>query len=340
MISVIKEKEEVYGRSVIQIEEIEIKENSTLVNVYGNLIDLKPLPVSIPNADVHCYAFIERFIDYGIITVDLIYGSMDLYKMQVNEAYRNEILSQFDRESLEKITRERLGAMFQTPDMNYSSQTLQKAVMVAWGIARNEGTAYGAETINKTKIKNSFNKSTVKSDEPKENIFKKAVNFYSSFFTVMPNQEELGSNEENSKYESDEEILSYGNIFSLIKSGATIVNGVVCTKFTFVKRDFRIAGQEKNYNDATGTFLVSGMKDSQIKHNQEYRERFLECLKKNNVINILLDEREKRGVFLSYAGDFKSTSTYLEARPEITDELDEVSKLNLKYYGDSKSKGL
>ena len=46
----------------------------------------------------------------------------------------------------------------------------------------------------------------------------------------------------------------------------------------------------------------------------------------------MLEQRKTRGVFLSYAGNFETDKDYLSVRPEVTDEFDEVSKLNSEYY--------
>jgi hypothetical protein len=113
----IREKSDKYGRSMIKIEEIQMNGTDCFIRNKEKLLKLKPLIIDFPGASAKCYFVIEKYLDYNIINIDLLYGQINLEAMQRDSSYREKILSFLTRANIESITRNRLGIFL--PDSIY-----------------------------------------------------------------------------------------------------------------------------------------------------------------------------------------------------------------------------
>jgi hypothetical protein len=307
MLKFTREKEDKYGKTNIIIKEIPIDGSSSVIDVDGKLITLKPLQVSISGRNIKCYVFIEKFPNYDITNVDLLYGNIDLENMQSDASYREKILNLLDRNSIENITRNRFGALF--PESPYGKDDdLVKANVLALSDAIKSGDAYKIGYVKKNKIYDTFSRKKTS----------KRTSLLESFKEVF-----IGS---SSQQESDENfyIQETGRFLLMYQSGMVILGGIECPKFSYIEQD--VASGEITSN----TFFTSGLKMDRFKKDEEYKMKFLKMLAKERILTVLRTLRKNRNVDFTYLGDYSGGNVF-SLNQTVSKIVNEINESNPEY---------
>lgn len=329
MAEFIKDEKENYGESSIRIEQIPTNEGKVNIDVDGKDVCLFPAPIHKFASGIHCYALVEKIKNFPVTMIDIVYGNIDVDRMDSDSDYRKKVLEMLSRENIERITRDRLGVLFPVENFGTNDYIITDLVKALLTVKEKLFISTCEDLI---KIKRSMfdDNKPKKTKEPK-----KAPSYWELLKQYFKNGRiddgdiQIDENQQNQPEEYDNVTRFKRLLF--FPTGATIVNGDICSKFTFLLERTKINSQSSK-KDGTmlgDTFLASNINLSDLYNSDYKRAQFAKLVVESQMLEALKLLRTNRGAYFTYAGDFAEDRFVVN--PVISKILNELNKLNPRY---------
>lgn len=271
------------GNSKVRIYEIKNPGREDTVELPEHSVKFRTFEIDEPGITVKPYLFVEKYFDVDLITVDIIYGDLNMQELINNpqEAKRlmNNVLT---RENIELFTRQWCGLLPERIETDpygkmiplYNRTKVQALARKIWDsafqVSRETAKTSSIKTSSKDKKKSIFFGEPYSSTNKGNSIFDKIFG--------PPKSKTDQQTQSQSQTHTDVSGLVQGNNFSstikegviFYRTGIVFLNDNKYLKFNYVTKDSLSDTRTK-----TNSFLISDFDEDKLRTDTRYRYEFV-----------------------------------------------------------------